>query len=756
MTRKAKSLKIHVAAGAIALSGIFAALAQVVAQPAPLSNRIALVVGEAAYRNAPLSSAANDAGLIAQTLQIAGFDVTGAADLDHDGLRKTFREFLDKAAAAGPDATVFIYLAGRAIQFEGENYLAPIDASVQSAANVPMETLRLSDYLAPLSQMQLKARIVVLDAARPNSYATQGAPLAGGLALVEPPNGELIAFNAAPGSVAPPENSAYGVYAQALNEMMRRGGMPIDQVFDSVRLRVAEQTRGAQIPWDESKLTAAPALFARANNAPPTPALPDLRSRPIRDYSVDQAYSAALERDSIPAYSEFITAYPKSAYSARVRALLAVRREALTWRRARSGDSPESYWTYLQRYPRGPHAEDARRRLTILRAELAPPPRFAEVEFEDAPPPPDWEAQEETVYFRRPYVEFSDEEYGPPPPRVEFLPPPVFYDAPPPPPPRRNLLPLPLAAAPLLFAIPAVRQGLFHAPAPVQMQNPAAQQYYDDHARRPPPPQQPGPGFAGQGAPGVLPPQPGQPQPPQGEPPRPGFPPGNGRPLPPSGQQPQGGSTGQGGPQQPGRPQPQGESPRPDAPQGAGHALPTPAAQPQGGFGGVRGDAPQQPSRPQPQGEAPRPNAPQGAGHALPTPAPQPQGGFGGVRGDAPQQPSRPQPQSEAPRPSAPQGAGHSQGGFGGVRGEAQPAPEPSRSAPHRNEPTGAPAVRPLPTAPVREAPQSAPVREAPPMPHHEQMQAAPPRPAAPPASVREAPAERHAPPPMAAPHAAP
>ena len=105
MTRKTKrSMKLRLALGALALSAIFAGLAQnfpqgAQAQPIPSgAPRLALVIGEAAYKVGPLSSAANDAGLIAQTLQQAGFDVTGAADLDQDGLRKTLREFLDKRA----------------------------------------------------------------------------------------------------------------------------------------------------------------------------------------------------------------------------------------------------------------------------------------------------------------------------------------------------------------------------------------------------------------------------------------------------------------------------------------------------------------------------------------------------------------------------------------------------------------------------------------------------------------------------------
>src|SRR6516164_1149052 len=44
-------------------------------------KRIAFVVGNAAYAKVPLATTANDAGLVAQQLQAAGFDVIGARDL---------------------------------------------------------------------------------------------------------------------------------------------------------------------------------------------------------------------------------------------------------------------------------------------------------------------------------------------------------------------------------------------------------------------------------------------------------------------------------------------------------------------------------------------------------------------------------------------------------------------------------------------------------------------------------------------------
>lgn len=129
-------------------------------------KRIALVVGNGAYAKSPLATAANDAGLIAQTLQAAGFDVVGARDLDGDTLRRSFRDFIQKAEASGPGTVAMVYLAGYGIQLAGENYFIPVDSSISRDTDIPTEGLRINDYVRQLASLPLKANIVVLDAAR--------------------------------------------------------------------------------------------------------------------------------------------------------------------------------------------------------------------------------------------------------------------------------------------------------------------------------------------------------------------------------------------------------------------------------------------------------------------------------------------------------------------------------------------------------------------------------------------------------------
>ncbi len=113
--------------------------------------------------------------------------MVGARDLDGQSLRTAFRDFLDKASAAGPDMQAFVYLAGRGVQYSGDNYFVPVDARINRDADVPIDALRISYFAHALAQTPGKARIIVLDAVgAANPYATQGSPLAPGLALVDP------------------------------------------------------------------------------------------------------------------------------------------------------------------------------------------------------------------------------------------------------------------------------------------------------------------------------------------------------------------------------------------------------------------------------------------------------------------------------------------------------------------------------------------------------------------------------------------
>ncbi len=450
--------------GAVALLGVM--VAPLSAQQ--IEKRVALVLGEGAYANGALVTGPNDAGLVAQTLQAAGFDVTGARDLNTQGIRDALREFVEKAQTSGPDTVAMIYFAGYGLQSDGENYLTGVDADIASAGNVAINAVRVSDYLKPLAALPLKARIVVLDAARKNPFAAAGQPLAGGLALMQPDDGTLIAFNAAPGTIGPEEPGPYGVYARALVEMIKAGGAPVNEMFERVRMRVSEATKGGQIPWSASRISAPFEFFAHTAEAPAgqRDQFVDLVSKPVASFSADDAFQAALARDTLQGYEDFLTAFPNDPLAARVRAIVAARREAMIWSETVALGTSRAYWSYLSHYPHACHADEARRALGHLDVAVDPPASYEAVTYDVPPPPPI-----EVVYVSRPVVYFDDPIWDfappPPPPVVFFAAAPFWFAAYPPPPPPFAAFVLPI---PTYYPVAAwVGAPAYVAPGPANI-----------------------------------------------------------------------------------------------------------------------------------------------------------------------------------------------------------------------------------------------------------------------------------------------
>ncbi|WP_052002863.1 caspase family protein, partial [Microvirga sp. BSC39] len=435
------SLKRAIVFAAFALVAAFGQASAALAQ-----DRLALVVGQGAYEGRTLAHAANDAGLIAQTLTSAGFEVVQGRDLNANDLRSLVRDFLDKVEGLEPGSTVMVYLAGHGVQLEGDNYLLPVDARIQRDADIAIEGFRLSDLVRSLEQSPARVRVVVADMAREYALGSTGEPIAKGLALVEPPAGFLMAFSSAPNIVATDGSGPYGAYATALVEMIRQPGLGLDEVFARTRLRTHETTNGLQIPWHSANLGAASFVFFEQAEAAAAPLVREVRR--IEEVPAEEAYAIAVERDTIQDYQAFLRRYPDHRLSRRVTALLAARREAAVWRRTVTRNTREAYWTYLRAYPNGPHAPDCRRRLARLSAPHAPPAVFEEVVYDDLPPPlPEVERIE--------VVEVVTVIRDVPPPRLpayllprwdeddeEFI---TIIREPPPPPIMAGILPIPYA-----------------------------------------------------------------------------------------------------------------------------------------------------------------------------------------------------------------------------------------------------------------------------------------------------------------------
>jgi hypothetical protein len=456
----------RVMVAAIALAVIAAA------RPAAADSRIALVIGNGGYAREPIANALADAGLVAEALTTIGFDVVEGADLDQADLRRTFREFLSRVEAVGPDAIAFVYFSGYALEFEGENYLVPIDARLARDGDIPLEDVRVSDLMHALAALSVRAKILTLDATRPLPFTL---PVAPGLAPMEAPPGMLVAFSSAPGTFAEDSGAPYGAYASAIAEMLREPLVDLATTFGRIRVRTHALTEGRQTPWHVASLTSSVVLVpddgsdrppavaaAPAGDFAPPVAAADLR--PIRGMDPEQAYGVAIERDTLPGYVEYLDAYPDSVYAPQIWVIVRTRREALTWFRACKLDFREAYWTYLHHYPDGMYAADARRRLRRLAALAEPPPGFAPIAFAGLPPPLAREPRK--VAMVPPQA---------PPPRNLIAPRPAYFaNLPPPLPPAGPRLLPPAIGMPV---VPRLGQPAKRFAPPVRVVVPGSEKY---------------------------------------------------------------------------------------------------------------------------------------------------------------------------------------------------------------------------------------------------------------------------------------
>jgi Caspase domain len=439
---------------------IFLAAAPAHAQaPAP---RLALIIGNAAYQSAAgIATADGDATIVAETMRTAGYDVTEVHDIVAANFGQTIRNFLDKIYAAGPEAVAFVYFGGYGAQFDGENFLVPVDANIARYADVPAQAFRLNDLVRELADLPAAARIIVLDASRDHGFGRDtNEAVPPGLAMIDPPAGMLIAFAAAPGAVSGEIEGPYSLYTGTLVTLMRQPGLEIDQIFKGTRLQVNKVSTGAQTPWSASALavgfklfdepgdgTSTPAAAPAVSAAPPVAAAPSpsaataaaeipplalaavppvgrtLASRDeLRRLPADEAYARVVETDTLRDYQWFVEVNPSYRLAPQIWVIIETRREAILWRRAVNRNTPRAYWNYLKRYPDGPHREEARALLAALRATPMPPPDYV---VAPEPMPAGW--WDEAVDL----VEVVPQGYDPPPPVFDELPP-VFVVAPPP------------------------------------------------------------------------------------------------------------------------------------------------------------------------------------------------------------------------------------------------------------------------------------------------------------------------------------
>jgi uncharacterized caspase-like protein len=251
--------------------------------------RLALLIGNGAYRSQPLDNSVPDVRLMASSLRSVGFEVIALENGNLEQMLKAVNSFSTQLAQR--KGVGLFYFAGHGMQLGGDNFLVPIDSRMTREEEVRARSLNAQEVLDKMRRAGNRLNLVFLDACRDNPFPRSTRSGGNGLARMDASLGMLIAYATAPGSVAEDGRTGNSPFTRHLATQLREPGQRIEDVLKRVRTAVREETRGRQITWDNSALEGefffvAPGSQPQALSSAPvaiapaaTPDSPSARSR---------------------------------------------------------------------------------------------------------------------------------------------------------------------------------------------------------------------------------------------------------------------------------------------------------------------------------------------------------------------------------------------------------------------------------------------------------------------------------------------
>ena len=301
--------------------------------PALAERRIALVIGNSDYNDTSISLAnpRNDAEDMAAALRSLAFDVvmvTNASKRTVDGAVQQFARLGSEA-----DSMVFYY-AGHAMQYQGRNYLMPVDATLVDEISLRYNLVSFDDIRAAMSRTR-GIKVMILDACRNNPLAERfersqvGASRSGmgtrGLARVDTTAGTVVSYATAADNVAIDGTGRNSPYTAALLRRLQEAGLEIEMMFRRVAADVNAETQGRQRPETYVSL--------------------------LGEYYLNQS-------------------------------------DRVLWEQVQAGDDPDAVRAFLARFPSSSHASSARTLLQSLEQKQAARPDTGAVRMTAPEPPP--------------------------------------------------------------------------------------------------------------------------------------------------------------------------------------------------------------------------------------------------------------------------------------------------------------------------------------------------------------------------------
>ncbi|MCB1193565.1 MAG: caspase family protein [Leptospiraceae bacterium] len=218
-------------------------------------KKVALVIGNKDYCIGQLSSPLNDANDMANSLKDLGFSVILKENLSKMDFKQAIYNFENEIDKNG---TALFYYSGHGMQYEGTNYLLPVDVTLEKEYFIEDESIKINMILEAMNHAKSTSNILLIDACRDNPFSKNFKSLERGLgeSKTTPPFGTIIFYATSPGKVAIDgnDNKKHSIYTKTLLTQIKKENQRFEDLVISVTTKVEEETQGKQIPWIEGIL----------------------------------------------------------------------------------------------------------------------------------------------------------------------------------------------------------------------------------------------------------------------------------------------------------------------------------------------------------------------------------------------------------------------------------------------------------------------------------------------------------------------
>jgi hypothetical protein len=288
------------------------------------SKRVALVIGNGAYKALPtLANPVNDARDIGDTLQKLGFETIVATDLDWAAMNRALDRF--SRMTAGADLAL-VYYSGHGMQFQGTNYLLPVDAKLESIQDVNrFQLMPIEDVLGVLKSAS-GATLLLLDACRSNPVedelkrrvaslpgGSRDASMTRGFSRINPSSGLIIAYATQANDVASDGFGRNSPFAASFLKFAPTPDLDLRQMLFRVQDDVDRETNHHQRPELSISLIGEYTLASATTKIVEPPVPPAALQKPAA--SDDEiAWPFLRTTTDIAALREFVKQFPAGKY----------------------------------------------------------------------------------------------------------------------------------------------------------------------------------------------------------------------------------------------------------------------------------------------------------------------------------------------------------------------------------------------------------------------------------------------------------